>query len=452
MDDPISVLAAKLGRTGKPLTEEKASAMDGAIFCSLAFKLHEGKTDDDASQLVAAIAPAGSVFDDRAITELASRGTSRFRTVTGVDAKMEAAGMGARPSLASTMRVYADPSLLNYDSLLLPAPVPGKWYAIPAGSIKGEAVELRRVTSAVYKEPEQVGQRERADTRFVTAVRLDKGNKRGYDVAKGGSGWHEQEVRGNIAAPLFQEEARKAEAGIKPKPLDYDPGKLDIILPGFVIPLTNTAVSALMKRGIHVSVTCSICGAGPDKIQELAILDEESTREMKRTFRAPVVGICPACRDEHGIRVVEDKLAKDPAVVQWFLRDHDELGKHSWPFDALAKELGAISDRAKRLLNEHIDYLENGHEIKLTEGSGYLFARGGTNVIYEGQLDPGQCKECGKVPTDDIDGKRIRVRLYPDTRIVLSKIKGSLVVNEICRKCAERYAVTVHDYDRVTTY
>ncbi len=450
-DDPIPVLAAKLGHTGKLLTEKEANAIDDAIFCSLVFKLHEGKTDDDASQLVVAIAPAGSVFDDRVITEIASRGTSRYRTMTGVDAKMEAAGVGVRPSLASTMRVYADPSLLNHDLLLLPAPVVSKWYAIPASNIKSEAVELRRVTSAIYKELEQVGQRARADTRFVTAVRLDKGKNRGYDATKGGRGWHEQDVRGNIAAPLFQEEARKFEAGIKPKPLEYDPGKLDVTLPGFVMPLTNTAVSALIRRGVRVSITCSICGTGPDKIQELAILDEESAREMRRVFRAPIFGICQACRDKHDISVVEDRLAKDPAVVHWFLRDHDELGKHPWPFEALAKELGALSDRAKRRLSEHVDYLEKGHKIHVVKGSGYAFTRGGIKVSYEGQSRAKPCTECG-VNEEIKSGSSwggTRIRIPTDTAVLLARIKGSAVATEMCEACAKKYVIEVNGFERV---
>ncbi len=450
MGDPIRALVAKLGHTGEPLHEQAAANINSAIFCSLVFGLHKGKTDDDASQLIAAIIPAGSIPNEHVITELAARSASRFRTVTGVDAKIEAEGMGSRPSLASTMRVYAEPYLLDYDTLFLPASAPGKWYDIPTSRLKGKAVELRPLASAVYKEPEH---RERVDTKYVETISREKGMTRGYDKAKGGTGWRERDARGTVAASLFEDIARDKEAGIRPKPVEHDPGKLDITLIGFPTRLTNAAVSARLKRGVKVTLRCSACGAGPGDVDELGILDYESTREMERAFKAPIAALCPTCMDKHGIRVVEDTLSRDPEAVYKFLRDNDDLGERPWAFDELAGKLGALSDRAKRRLSDHLAFLEKELKVRPAEGGKYAFNRSGYAAVYEVPAIPPPCSECGATAEGSTAGRYpVRIRLRDDTAKVLARVRGAPVTGELCDACAARYGVVVSGYVRETIH
>ncbi len=450
MGNPIPVLAAKLGCAGEPITEEEATAADGTIFCSLVFKLHEGTTDDVASQLVAALVPAGCVPDDRAIAELAARGASRSSTLPGVDARMEAAGVKDKPSPAASMRVYADPSLLDYETLLVPAPtIDDRWYAVPASRLRGGIVALHKVVSVYHAEPVR---REKADIRHVGDLPPSKDELRVLGKGEGKGGWKERFARGNIAAALFEQDAREKAAGIKPSTIEHDPGKLDVALSGFPTWLTKDSVSTRMKRGIPVTLRCSICGAGPGDVPSLGILDAESAREAGRAFMAAVAALCPACMDKHGIRVVEDTLPRDPMATYRFLRDHDELGKHPWPFEALAKELGALSDRAKRRLSEHVDYLEKGHKIHVVKGSGYAFTRGGIKVSYEGQSRAKPCTECG-VNEEIKSGSSwggTRIRIPTDTAVVLARIKGSAVATEMCEACARKFDVVTFGFERVS--
>jgi len=153
--DPIRAIVEKVKHQQEPVTIEVAEGLQDAIFCSVVLKLHEGKTEDDTSQLVAAIMPAGSIPNLDLITELAAKTATKFHTVAGVDARMHREGSQNKPLPTSSMRIYVDPSLFNHGVAIIPAGSSGKWHAIPTSSFKGGGAETLPVASAIYEEPEQ---------------------------------------------------------------------------------------------------------------------------------------------------------------------------------------------------------------------------------------------------------------------------------------------------------
>ncbi|MBN2152701.1 MAG: hypothetical protein JW839_14715 [Candidatus Lokiarchaeota archaeon] len=260
---------------------------------------------------------------------------------------------------------------------------------------------------------------------------------------RGRRGWRVRDARGNVAAALFEDYYREKQAGIQPSPVDHDPGVLGVALHGYPTRLTNAAVSARAKAGIPVTLRCSACKRGPDEVDELAFVRGESAAVLSRAFKAPVAALCPGCMARHGVRVVEDRLGKDPAAVLRFLRDADGPGGHPWAFDALAAELGAASDRARRLLRAHLDSLVAGCKAREVGGSGYVFVRGGILEVHEGQTMLGACAECGGAHPGDRPSITKRVRLLHDTVVVVERFKGAPVPELLCEACAAKYGVEI---------
>ena len=273
-----------------------------------------------------------------------------------------------------------------------------------------------------------------------------------HEEPRGGRGWRERDVQGTIASPLFEGFYHEKEAGIKKTPISYKPGKLNVVLAGFPTRLTNASVSDRMKAGIPVALRCSACQRGPDQIADLAFFTFESSSKLSRAFHARIDALCPSCMEKHGIRAVEDKLSPDPDVVYRFLRDNDELGKRPWTFDELAEAIGALSDDAKRRLNDQLGRLRSDLKVRILTDGTYLFNRSGYLIVYEGQMRPGECQECGVAESNDPSSAWhvARIRFRDDTKQVLEIVKGSQVANEMCTACAKKYGVNIQGYESRT--